>query len=143
MHRILDLIFNVKKNFVLCQTGIITGPKKYYSTQSYTLWIYYSSKELLTELIEKITASPAKIFGLYPKKGTILPGSDADLVIIDPTVEKDATPEITACRSDYCLHQGRKLLGWPVAVVKSGRIITRDSFEQVKDSIKARYLKRD
>jgi dihydropyrimidinase len=96
----------------------------------------------LTELIEKITASPAKIFGLYPKKGTILPGSDADLVIIDPTVEKDVTPEITASRSDYCLHQGRKLIGWPVAVVKSGKIITRENFEQVKGSIKGRYLKR-
>jgi len=96
----------------------------------------------LTELIEKITASPAKIFGLYPNKGTILPGSDADLVIIDPTVEKEVTPEITASRSDYCLHQGRKLTGWPVAVVKSGKIITRESFEQEKDSIKGRYLKR-
>jgi len=96
----------------------------------------------LTELIEKITASPAKIFGVYPRKGTILPGSDADLVIIDPALEKEVTPEIAASRSDYCLHEGRKLIGWPVAVVKSGRIITRDNFEQEKDSIKGRYLKR-
>jgi hypothetical protein len=35
-----------------------------------------------------------------------------------------------------------KLIGWPVAVVKSGKIITRDSFEQVKDAIKGGYLKR-
>ena len=96
----------------------------------------------LSTLIEKITASPARIFGLYPKKGSILPGSDADLVIIDPVLEKEMTPEIAASRSDYCLHQGKTLTGWPVAVVKSGRIITRDNFEREKDSIKGRYLKR-
>lgn len=96
----------------------------------------------LSTLIEKITASPAKIFGVYPKKGTILPGSDADLVIIDPVLEKEVTPEIAASRSDYCLHEGKTLTGWPVAIVKSGKIITRDNFEQEKDSIRGRYLKR-
>ena len=96
----------------------------------------------LPTLIEKTTASPARIFGVYPKKGTILPGSDADLVIIDPVLEKEVTPEVTASRSDYCLHQGKRLTGWPVAVVKSGRLVTRDNFERAKDSIKGRYLKR-
>ena len=72
------------------------------------------------------------------QKGTILPGSDADLVIIDPVLEKEVTTEIAASRSDYCLHEGEKLIGWPVAVVKSGKIITRDNFEQVKDAIKSR-----
>jgi len=96
----------------------------------------------LSTLIEKMTASPAKIFGVYPKKGTILPGSDADLVIVDPTLEKEVTPEIAASRSDYCLHQGKRFTGWPVAVVKSGRLVTRNNFEQEKDSIKGRYLKR-
>jgi len=96
----------------------------------------------LSTLIEKITASPAKIFGVYPKKGTILPGSDADLVIVDPVLEKEVTPEMAASRSDYCLHEGKTLTGWPVAVVKSGKIITRDNFEREKDSIRGRYLKR-
>ena len=96
----------------------------------------------LSTLIEKTTASPAKIFGVYPQKGTILPGSDADLVIIDPVLEKEVTPEIAASRSDYCLHEGKTLTGWPVAVVKSGRLVTRDNFEREKDSIKGRYLKR-
>jgi len=96
----------------------------------------------LSLLIEKMTASPAKIFGVYPAKGTMLPGSDADLVIIDPVLEKVATPEIAASRSDYCLHEGEKLIGWPVATVKSGRIITRENFERDKDSIKGHYLRR-
>jgi len=96
----------------------------------------------MIKLIEKITAAPAKIFGIYPKKGTILPGSDADLTIIDPFREQEARPELAASRSDYCLHQGKLLKGWPVGVVKGGQYITREHFDRVKGSIQSRYLKR-
>lgn len=96
----------------------------------------------LARLAEKMTASPAKIFGLYPSKGTLLPGSDADLVIVDPSLKKEATPETAASRSDYCLHQGRMLRGWPIAVVKSGQWLTPDSIDRVRHSFGARYLKR-
>ena len=71
-----------------------------------------------------------------------MPGTDADLVIVDPVLEKEVTPETAASRSDYCLHEGEKLIGWPVAVIKSGRLVSHDNFEREKDSIKARYLKR-
>ncbi|MCJ7593493.1 MAG: amidohydrolase family protein, partial [Desulfobacterales bacterium] len=96
----------------------------------------------LASLIEKMTASPAKVFGLYPRKGTILPGSDADLVIVDPTLEKEATPETAASRSDYCLHQGETLRGWPVAVMKSGKFVTAGTLEEAKAALKGRYLRR-
>jgi dihydropyrimidinase len=97
----------------------------------------------LLKLIEKMTAAPAKIFGIYPQKGTLLPGSDADLVIIDPMLEKRATPELAASRSDYCLHEGKRLRGWPVSVIKRGRLVTRDRYDQVKATIQSRYLRRD
>jgi dihydropyrimidinase len=96
----------------------------------------------LLKLIEKITAAPARIFGIYPGKGTMLPGSDADLVLIDPTLEKTATPEATGSRSDFCLHQGRRLKGWPAGVVKSGQMVTVDTFGRFKGSIKGCYLNR-
>jgi dihydropyrimidinase len=96
----------------------------------------------LTKLVEKMTASPAKIFGLYPAKGTLLPGSDADLVIIDPSLKKEATPQTAASRSDYCLHQGKTLRGWPVAVIKSGQWLTPGSLERARDSFRAKYLRR-
>jgi len=90
-----------------------------------------------------MTSSPAEVFGLYPAKGSLLPGSDADLVIIDPLLKQEATPQIAASRSDYCLHQGRPLTGWPVAVIKSGLTITADTFDRVKKSFRGRYLGRD
>jgi len=96
----------------------------------------------LARLVEKMSASPAKIFGLYPGKGTLLPGSDADLVIVDPSLKKEATPQAAASRSDYCLHQGRMLKGWPVAVIKSGQWLTPDTLDRARRSLGARYLRR-
>jgi dihydropyrimidinase len=96
----------------------------------------------LARLVEKMTTSPAKIFGLYPRKGALLPGSDADLVIVDPGLRKEVTPQTAASRSDYCLHQGRTLRGWPVAVIKSGQWVTPDSLGQARNFFQARYLKR-
>jgi len=96
----------------------------------------------LLKLMEKMTSSPARIFGIYPRKGTLLPGSDADLVIIDPLMKRVASPEIAASRADYCLHQGQSLKGWPVAVVKGGRVVTRENFDRIKDSPGGRYLRR-
>jgi dihydropyrimidinase len=96
----------------------------------------------LAKLVEKMNASPAKIFGLYPGKGALLPGSDADLVIVDPSLSKEATPQAAASRSDYCLHQGKRLKGWPVAVVKSGQWLTPDSLDRIRGTLQAKYLRR-
>jgi dihydropyrimidinase len=96
----------------------------------------------LDRLAEKTSAGPARIFGLYPQKGTLFPGSDADLVIVDPTLKKAATPRAAASRSDYCLHEGKVLSGWPVGVIKSGRLIPLDLLEGTAAPVKGRYLRR-
>jgi dihydropyrimidinase len=96
----------------------------------------------LHHLADKTAASPAKIFGIYPRKGSLLPGSDADLVIVDPVLKKEATPRGAASRSDYCLHQGKMLTGWPVAVIKSGRLVSLDRLEEMEAPVKGRYLRR-
>jgi dihydropyrimidinase len=96
----------------------------------------------LDRLTEKTSTGPAKIFGIYPRKGVLLPGSDADLVIVDPTLKKAATPRAAASRSDYCLHEGRMLAGWPVAVIKSGHLISLDLPDGARAPVKGRYLKR-
>jgi len=96
----------------------------------------------LARLVEKMCASPAKIFGLYPAKGTLLPGSDADLVIVDPSLRKEATPQSASSRSDYCLHQGKTLKGWPVAIIKSGQWLTPGNLDRVRGSFRAKYLRR-
>jgi len=96
----------------------------------------------LERLIEKMTAEPAKVFGLFPRKGTFLPGSDADLVIVDPLLEKAVTHQAAASRADYALHEGKRLTGWPVAIIKSGRILDPVQGSQGVMRKIGRYLER-
>jgi dihydropyrimidinase len=93
----------------------------------------------LLKLVEKITLNPAKIFGLYPQKGTLLPGSDADLVIIDPRCERIVSPENAASRSDFALHQGDRLSGWPAIVLKSGRLVDLDNLRGQREFTEREY----
>jgi len=74
--------------------------------------------------IAKLTAlNPAMIFGLYPRKGTIMVGSDADLVLVDLHKEKTVTKELLQSQSNFSLYEGWKLKGWPLITISRGRII--------------------
>lgn len=80
----------------------------------------------LERVIPKMTLNPAKIFGLYPRKGTLLPGSDADIVIVDPDREQVVEPAALGSRSDFSLFTGRRLRGWPVATIKGGELVCQE-----------------
>ena len=77
----------------------------------------------LEKLIPMMTMNPAKIFGVYPRKGTLLPGADADIVIVDMEQERRVNPKELLSRSDFSLFQGKTLRGWPVFTIKSGRVV--------------------
>ena len=63
---------------------------------------------------------------MYPKKGTIEPGSDADLTIVDLDIEKKVTPDLLQSFSDYTIYDGHKLKGWPVMTIVRGRIVMEE-----------------
>ncbi len=67
--------------------------------------------------------NPAKIFGLYPQKGTLLPGSDADIAIWDPNKELRYGVNVAQHRTDYNLYEGWHLKGFPVMVFLRGQMI--------------------
>lgn len=77
----------------------------------------------LEKLVPLMTMNPAKIFGIYPRKGTLLPGSDADLVLLDVNQQKAVDPQALCSRSDFSLYQGKSLRGWPRATIKGGSIV--------------------
>ncbi len=79
----------------------------------------------LDRMVELICENPAKIFGLYPKKGTITVGSDADFVIIDPdkkgVISKDEM--FTKCRESALVYNGWEVYGKPEKTIVRGRVV--------------------
>ena len=75
------------------------------------------------QFVQMMCTNPAKIFGIYPQKGTILPGSDADITIWDPTRELTYGVKYSQHRTDYNLYEGWKLKGIIEKVFLRGSLI--------------------
>ena len=73
--------------------------------------------------IELMCAGPARLNGLYPRKGTIAPGSDADLVIFDPALTRTVRTGDLHMETDYTPYEGREVTGWPTTVVLRGQVV--------------------
>ncbi|MET9508138.1 dihydropyrimidinase [Streptomyces flavidovirens] len=73
--------------------------------------------------IEIACASPARMFGLYPKKGTIAPGADADLVIYDPHAEQTISADTHHMNVDYSAYEGKRVTGQVETVLSRGELV--------------------
>jgi len=93
----------------------------------------------LPRLVQLLSETPAKIFGYYPQKGTIAPGSDADLVLFDPAERFTIEQANQHSQANYTLYEGRGCLGRPVWVMQRGRVLVRDG-QLTSTSGQARYL---
>jgi dihydropyrimidinase len=80
----------------------------------------------LNRFVDLISTTPAKLFGCYPRKGDIAPGSDADLVVFDPEKEVLLTAASQATKSDYNPYEGWEVRGAVDAVLLRGTVIVRD-----------------
>ena len=69
-----------------------------------------------------VSTNPARNFGLYPRKGTIAVGSDADLVVLDPELEAPVTTERLLSAQDYTPFEGFPVKGWPTHTIRAGRV---------------------
>jgi dihydropyrimidinase len=95
----------------------------------------------LNTYVRLVSTNPAKLFGLYPRKGTIAPGSDADLVLWDPGKRVSITNALMQHVIDYTPYEGMEVTGWPVATVKGGRVAMRDGKVQAEPGT-GRFLAR-
>jgi dihydropyrimidinase len=80
----------------------------------------------LNRFVELVSTTPAKLFGLYPRKGTIGVGSDADLVIFDPAKKHTISAKTHHMRVDYSMFEGIEVTGMPVMVLSRGRVIVEN-----------------
>src|ERR1022692_4747674 len=77
----------------------------------------------VNRFVELVSTTPAKIFGLYPRKGTIAVGSDADLVIFDPNRQHTISAKTHHMRVDYSMFEGIQVTGMPDVVLSRGRVV--------------------
>jgi dihydropyrimidinase len=77
----------------------------------------------LNRFVELTSTSPAKIFGLFPRKGTIAPGSDADIVVFDPGRTAVLSARTHHMKVDYNPYEGREVTGVPDTVLSRGRVV--------------------
>jgi dihydropyrimidinase len=89
------------------------------------MWTYGVGPGKMTpnQFVALTATNPAKIFGLYPRKGTLTPGSDADIVIWDPEKKVEYGIAHAQHRTDYNLYEGWELIGYPEKVFLRGELI--------------------
>src|SRR5690606_23495876 len=95
----------------------------------------------MNRLVELLATNPAKLFGLYPKKGTIAVGSDADLVVFDPNKQLTISAATHHSLIDYNLYEGYQVTGAPEIVMVRGRTIVQGD-ELVAEPGAGTFIKR-
>jgi len=92
------------------------------------LWHLGVNSGLITpeRFVALTSANAAKIFGMYPKKGTIAVGADADIVIFDPEKKHTISAETHHMNVDYNVYEGLEVTGWPVRVLSRGRTLVEN-----------------
>lgn len=107
------------------------------------LWTYGVNAGRITpnQFVAYMSTNPAKIFGLYPRKGVLVPGADADIVIWDPEKRVKYGVAHSHQRTDYNLYEGWELIGYPEKVFLRGKLIV-DGDEWKGKRGDGRFLKR-
>ena len=95
----------------------------------------------LEQFVEVTSTAAARRYGLYPRKGTIAPGSDADLVLFDPRREMTIRADSLHQNCDYTPYEGFQVRGWPRTVISRGQVIVRDE-QFVAEPGRGSFLKR-
>jgi len=77
----------------------------------------------LSRMVDVLSTNVAKLFGLYPRKGTIAVGSDADLVVFDPSLTQTIEASMLKSQADHSVYQGWEVTGWPVLTLRRGELV--------------------
>jgi dihydropyrimidinase len=81
----------------------------------------------LGQFVATTSTNPAKLFGMWPRKGTIAIGADADLVVIDPSRKVQLETRDMQSNSDFEPFDGRTFTGWPVLTMSRGSIVVQEN----------------
>lgn len=109
--------------------------------------VFSSGKLALTKFVEVVSTNPAKLYGLYPRKGSLIPGvSDADVVVWYPEGKKleiTIENEMLHHATDYTPYEGRKVGNWPRYTILRGKVVwDRDNGGVVGEKSDGKFIKR-
>jgi dihydropyrimidinase/dihydroorotase len=100
----------------------------------------------IERLAQIASENPARIFGLYPKKGVIVPGADADLIVVDLQRRATITKQLLHTITPWSIYEGWDVTGWPVMTLVRGNIVMEwpesDARAKVTDASVGQYIKR-
>jgi dihydropyrimidinase len=85
-----------------------------------------SGRITIERFVELVATNPARLFGLYPRKGTIAVGADADLVVWDPELERPVEAAKLQSRAGYSVYEGERVRGWPIVTIARGEVLLED-----------------
>jgi dihydropyrimidinase len=80
----------------------------------------------LSQFVAVTATNPAKLFGMWPRKGTITVGADADITLIDPERHMRIASDGMQSSSDFDPYEGFEATGWPVTTLVRGRVVVSD-----------------
>ena len=80
----------------------------------------------MNQLVEVTSATPARLFGLYPQKGSLAIGADADIVVFDPAAKRTLSHSNLHMNLDFSPYEGLPVSGWPKYTLSRGKILARD-----------------
>ena len=95
----------------------------------------------MNRMVQIFSTTPAQLFGLFPRKGTIAAGSDADIVIFDPDEESVISASSHHMNIDYNLYEGMRVKGVPEVVLSNGNVVV-DHGQYTGNPGDGRFLKR-
>ena len=124
------LAFNYAGQKDLGKDNFLQAPRGFAGIQE-RLSVLYSigvqtGKINANKLVDLACTKPAKLFGLFPRKGTLAVGSDADMVIFDPKAEDTLSKSFSLSRSDYTPYEGMRMRGAVWMVLQKGKVIARE-----------------
>ena len=93
----------------------------------------------LQRFVDITSANAAKIMGMYPQKGVLAPGSDADIVLIDPNINRKLVKSDFHI-SDYSIWEGHDITGWPVTTILKGKVVVENG--EFKGALTGQFLRR-
>jgi dihydropyrimidinase/allantoinase len=101
---------------------------------------FHKRKLPLHRIAELVSAGPARNFALYPKKGSIAVGMDADMTVLDPNIEAPVTGKRLLSAQDHTPFEGFMVKGWPTETIRGGQLVYQNG--KVLGGMDGKFIKR-